>query len=166
MNEEKTRKVLKGARAKILNGHIVLEAKSILKNATAILWICRAIADQFANSYPEVIVTPWDGGIINPGNVASRFSEKNGGKDIFPVYANQAEKGGFFIENIYTKYVAGKEALVIKDILFPNDNTASIIRAVQDAGGKIFGVGVICNWGHPCPERLGVKVEALIHGNI
>ncbi|HEX5430053.1 MAG TPA: phosphoribosyltransferase family protein [Patescibacteria group bacterium] len=108
----------------------------------------------------EVVVGPAYGAMIAAHLVASCL---NGFGSCYPVAAVFAVKSGagFEIRPSMRKYVSGKWALVIEDVLTTGGSVKRTIEATIRAGASIIGVGAICNRGSIQPEDLGLPQGAL-----
>ena len=60
-----------------------------------------------------------------------------------------ADKDGdnFVIKRGYDKLIAGKNILVVEDVLTTGGSVRKVIEAVRALGGNVIGLGVLCNRG-------------------
>ncbi len=83
---------------------------------------------------------------------------------LYPGYA-WADKDGddFVFERAgFIEQLAGKQVLVVEDLLNTGDTTKKIIALVRQHGGEVIGVSVVCNRGNETAESLGVpRLEEL-----
>lgn len=128
--------------------------------------MCRAIAEQFADDKVEVVIAPAIGGVILSQWTAHHLSEITG-REVFGVYAEKAESGdAFIIKRGYDKIVAGKNVLVVEDVLTTGGSAKKVVEATRSLGGNIVGLGVLCNRGGITPEDVAAnppKLFALVN---
>ncbi|MDK2949263.1 MAG: orotate phosphoribosyltransferase [Patescibacteria group bacterium] len=126
--------------------------------------LCRAIAEQFVDDKVEVVIAPAIGGVILSQWVAYHLSEITG-HEVLGVYAEKAEEDTFVIKRGYDKIVAGKNVLVIEDVLTTGGSVKKVIEATRALGGNIVGLGVLCNRGGITLEDVAnpLKLFALVN---
>lgn len=115
--------------------------------------LCRAIAEQFADDGVDVVIAPAIGGVILSQWTAHHLLEITG-REVFGVYAEKTEDGGFVIKRGYDKLVAGKNVLVVEDVLTTGGSAKKVVEAVRTLGGNIIGLGVLCNRGGITPSDV------------
>ena len=97
--------------------------------------LCRMIADHFRDKKVQVVAGPTTGGVILAYEVArqldarSIFAEREGKTD-------RAFKRGFRIE-------PGERVLIVDDVVTTGGSIRQVINAVNKAGGKIVGIGIL-----------------------
>ena len=127
--------------------------------------LCRAIAEQFADDGVEVVIAPAIGGVILSQWTAHHFSEITG-REVLGVYAEKVESGdAFVIKRGYDKLVAGKDVLVVEDVLTTGGSAKKVVEATRALGGNIVGLGVLCNRGGITPQDVAdpPKLFALVN---
>jgi orotate phosphoribosyltransferase len=98
-----------------------------------------------AKTYPiDVIVAPALGGIILSQWTAYYLS-KQLGKEILGVYTEKDAESNQIFKRGYDKLVAGKNILILEDIVNTGGSVVKVINTVKNAGGKISCVGVMVN---------------------
>lgn len=115
--------------------------------------LCCEIAEQFVDDGVNVVIAPAIGGVILSQWVAyhitnywTRVGVKN--KEALGVYAEKTADGeSFVIKRGYDKIVAGKNVLVVEDVLTTAGSVKKVIEAVRALGGNVVGLGVLCNRG-------------------
>lgn len=115
--------------------------------------LCQAIAEQFVDDEVDVVIAPAIGGVILSQWVAYHLTDywlrvcvKT--KEALGVYAEKAADGkSFVIKRGYDKIVAGKNVLVVEDVLTTAGSAKKVIEAVRALGGNVVGLGVLCNRG-------------------
>jgi orotate phosphoribosyltransferase len=157
MNEQEVLQILGKVSAVITDSHIVytsgkhgttyINKDAVYPHTKETSDLCKAIAEQFAEDGVEVVIAPAIGGVILSQWTAYHLSEITG-REVFGVYAEKAESGdAFVIKRGYDKIVAGKNVLVVEDVLTTGGSAKEVIEATRSLGGKIVGLGVFCNRG-------------------
>jgi orotate phosphoribosyltransferase len=106
--------------------------------------LCRAMAERFKDDNIEVVIGPAVGAVILSTWTAHHLSEMNG-REVYGVYADKDEKGGFVIRRGYDKIIAGKRVLVVEDLTTTGGSVKKVIEAARAAGAIVAGVIVIAN---------------------
>ena len=69
----------------------------------------------------------------------------------------------FFFSRGYDKCIAGKNILVVEDVLTTGGSARQVIELVRQHGGNIIGLSALCNRGNVQPEDVGnVTIRTLI----
>lgn len=131
-----------------------LDKTAIYPDGKMISAICSEMADEVGKAFPEwahkrveAVVGPAMGGIILAHEAAKRLS-KIYGKKVYSVFTEKDDKGNQALQRqAFRKRVAGSLVLVVDDILTTGGSVNGVIRAVQEAGGHVIAVAVICNRG-------------------
>jgi orotate phosphoribosyltransferase len=128
--------------------------------------IAKAIAERFRNFGVEVVVGPAIGGIILSQWVAYHLS-KMLNQEVLSIYAEKTENNeSFIIRRGYDKFISGKKILIVEDALTTGVSVKKVVEVVRGLGGKVIGVGVICNRNGLSKNILNVpKLFALIEWN-
>ncbi|MBI4089071.1 phosphoribosyltransferase [Candidatus Kaiserbacteria bacterium] len=119
--------------------------------------LCREMAKWFANDDVQVVIAPAIGGVILSQWTAFHLSELTS-REVLGVYADRAKVDGenvFAIKRGYDKLIEGKKVLVVEDLLTTGGSVYKVVVAVRAAGGKILGVGILCNRGGVTSAALG-----------
>ncbi len=165
--EEITSRILEEAHA-VLSGHFVytsgdhgsayINKDMIYVSPERIELLCYFLALHFSQ-YEDIdtVVGPATGGIIISQYVTKHLSLILG-KPVAAVYAEKAPEGGFVIKRGYDVFVAGKNILLVEDILNSGGSAEKLARCVEGIGGSIVGLGALCNRGGVTKELLGVPV--------
>jgi orotate phosphoribosyltransferase len=176
MNEQEVLQVLGKVGAFIANSHIVytsgkhgkayVNKDAVYPHTKEASNLCRAIAEQFANDSVEVVIAPAIGGVILSQWTAYHLSEITG-REVLGVYAEKAESGDTFIikRGGYDKIVAGKNVLVVEDVLTTGGSAKKVVETTRALGGNIVGLGVLCNRGGITPGDVAnpPKLFALVN---
>ncbi len=159
----------------IMSGHFIytggnhgsgyINKDAIYPHTRATSQFCQAIAEEFAIDEVEVVIAPAIGGVILSQWVAYHLSVMTN-REVLGVYAEKSEDGkSFLIKRGYDKFIAGKNVLVAEDILTTGGSVKKVIEAVRAIGGKVVGVGALCNRGGVAlkdisnPPKLFVLVD-------
>lgn len=119
--------------------------------------LCNAIASRFSRDAPEVVIAPAVGGVILSQWVAFHLS-KMLNREVLGVYAEKTENGeSFVIKRGYDKLVQGRRVLVVEDVVTTGGSVKKVVVATRAIGGKVIGVGVLCNRGAILAESIGVS---------
>lgn len=152
--------------------------------------LCRMIAKEFADRDVQVVVAPAIGGVILSQWVAYHLSEITGCK-VLGVYAEKLEKIGspfwyisfglrliwkwmpqlgrppleyFIVKRGYDKFLAGKNVLVVEDVLTTGGTAKKVIEATREIGGYVVGLGALCNRGGITQQDIDVpELFALVN---
>ncbi|MDP2648170.1 MAG: phosphoribosyltransferase family protein [Candidatus Yanofskybacteria bacterium] len=156
--------------------------------------LCRTIAERFADDKVEVVIAPAIGGVILSQWTAYHLSEMNG-HEVLGVYAEREETsvskigvGGetpmfgssvyycagdeiiikrlkFALKRGYDKLIAGKNVLVVEDVLTTGGSAKKVVEATRANGGNVVGLGVICNRGGIMPQDVAdvPRLTALVN---
>ena len=175
MNEQEVLQVLGRVGAVIADSHIVytsgkhgtayVNKDAVYPHTAETSRLCHAIAERFADDNVQVVIAPAIGGVILSQWTAHHLSEMNG-HEVFGVYAEKSEGGdAFVIKRDYDKLIAGKNVLVVEDVLTTGGSAKKVIEATRAVGGKVIGLGVLCNRGGITPQDVAdvSKLIALVN---
>ncbi len=173
--EQMILQVLNKVGAVITNSHIVYTSGkhgSAYVNKDAVYphtgdteQLCCCLAVEFLHDNVEVVIAPAIGGVILSQWTAHLLT-KMSGREVLGVYAEKAESGdSFVIKRGYDKLVAGKNVLVVEDVLTTGGSAKKVIEAVRAIGGNVVGLGVLCNRGGITPQDVAdpPKLVALVN---
>lgn len=99
----------------------------------------------------EVVVGPAYGGIILSYLVADYIVERLP----LSLFTEKDEKGKQILKRGYKNLVTGKRVLVVDDILTTGGSIKQVINEVENAGGLVVAVAVICNRGKITSKDIG-----------
>lgn len=163
MKEQDVLKLLGIVGAVIKNSHIVytsgkhgtayVNKDAVYPHTKETSDLCRAIAEQFSDDGVDVVIAPAIGGVILSQWTAHHLSEIVG-REVLGVYAEKTENDTFVIKRGYDKIVAGKNVLVVEDVLTTGGSVKKVIEAVRILGGNVIGLGVLCNRGGITPSDV------------
>ena len=175
MNEQEVLQVLGKVGAVITGSHIVytsgkhgtayVNKDAVYPHTAETSRLCQAIAERFADDKVEVVIAPAIGGVILSQWTAHHLSEMNG-HEVFGVYAEKSEGGdAFVIKRGYDKFIAGKNVLVVEDVLTTGGSAKKVVEATRAIGGNVIGLGVLCNRGGITPQDVAdvPKLTSLVN---
>jgi len=190
MNQQEVLRVLSKVGAVITSSHIVytsgkhgtayVNKDALYPHTDETSRLCYAIAERFEDDYIEVVIAPAIGGVILSQWTAHHLTEIKGHKlygssirlsvanrssyEVLGVYAEKTEIDTFIIKRGYDKIVAGKNVLVVEDVLTTGGSAKKVIEATRVLGGNVVGLGVLCNRGGITPQDVAnvPKLIALV----
>jgi len=165
MNTQNVLRILNKTGAIIIDSHIVytsgkhgnayINKDAIYPHTKETSNLCLAIAEEFVNNKVEAVIAPAIGGVILSQWVAHYLSLING-SEVLGVYAEKTEDGNaFVIKRGYDKIIAGKNVLVVEDVLTTGGSVKKVIEAVRSLNANIVGLGAICNRGGVTAKDIG-----------
>lgn len=150
----------------LLRGHFLLtsgrhsdvyyEKFTLLKNPAICTRICAAMADQFRDSHPSVVVGPTTGGVIIAYEVARYLG-------IEAIYAEAGDHGRVFKRGFSLE--PGQRVLLVDDVLTTGRSVEELIALVKSYGASIIGIGLFLDRSggsitFPYPTRALATVSA------
>jgi orotate phosphoribosyltransferase len=167
ISEQEVKRLLASVDAVVTNSHFVLTAgghssayinkDAISTDTTVISELCRALAEYFAHSDVDVVVSPAIGAIPFSQWTTHhlRYLQQ---RKVLAVYADktgEGENAGFIIKRSYEKLIPGKRVAVIEDLTTTGLTTRQTVAAVRALGGFVVGVGAIANRGSVTLANVG-----------
>ncbi|MAF43378.1 MAG: phosphoribosyltransferase [Parcubacteria group bacterium] len=157
MNEKEALEIFSKVNAIITENHIVytsgkhgpayINKDAVYPHTKETSKLCLSIAEHFFGYDVEVVIAPAIGGVILSQWIAHHLSEMIG-YEVLGVYAEKTEDGNaFIIKRGYDKLIAGKNVLVVEDVLTTGGSAKKVIEAVRALKGNVIGLGVLCNRG-------------------
>lgn len=171
--EEQVKQILERTGAVITESHIVytsgrhgtdyVNKDAVYPHTKETSTLCGMLAKDFKDQDIEVVAAPAVGGVILSQWTASHLTELTG-REVLGVYAEKQEDGSFAFGRGYADLISGKRVLLVEDVLTTGSSAKKTIDAVKNLGGKVVGLGVICNRGGVKPEDVsGVEINALVN---
>jgi len=147
------------------NGHFVGTSGKHLDTyitKDALLPHTKKMAEKAKNYGAEVVVGPALGGIVFSQWTAHHLTQVLG-KEILSFYTEKTPDGGQMFTRGYDAKVKGRKVLVVEDTVTTAGSAMKVVRAVQEAGGKVVHVLVITNRDpeHVNSESLGIPFDSL-----
>jgi orotate phosphoribosyltransferase len=158
MFEQVVLRLLKEVGAVITDSHIVytsgkhgtayVNKDAIYPHTKETSMLCRAIAERFVHKNVQVVIAPAIGGVILSQWTAYHLTKLSTGGEVLGVYAEKSDDGNsFIIKRGYDKLITGKNVLVVEDVLTTGGSAKKVVEATRAIGGKVVGLGVLCNRG-------------------
>ena len=114
----------------------------------------------------DVVVGPVLGGIVLSQWVAHHLNTKRSSGETLAIYAEKEGDGPdkrFVFHRGYDRYIAGKNILVVEDVLTTGGSARQVIELVREHGGNVVGLSALCNRGNVQLQDVGnVPISALI----
>jgi orotate phosphoribosyltransferase len=124
--------------------------------------LCELLAEPFREEGIEVVAAPAVGGIVLAALTALSLDGPDPG--VTAVWADKDGDGFAFERAGFADRLGGKAVLVVEDLLTTGGSVSKVCRLVEQAGGLVRGVSVVCNRGGVTAEQLGVpRLESLTH---
>jgi orotate phosphoribosyltransferase len=102
----------------------------------------------------DTVVAPATGGIVLTVQAGLAFARQN--EKVASIWADKRD-GGFVFERAgFLQHVTGKRVLVVEDLLNTGGSVEKTCLLVEQHGGKLVGVSVVCNRGSSTTETLKV----------
>jgi orotate phosphoribosyltransferase len=128
--------------------------------------LCKMMVEPYNPEQVDVVVGPVLGGIVLSQWAAHHLNQRRVNGETLAVYAEKASDGldkQFFFGRGYAQYIAGKNILVVEDVLTTGGSARQVIEVVRALGGNIVALSVLCNRGNVRPSDVGgVAISALV----
>jgi orotate phosphoribosyltransferase len=119
--------------------------------------LCVLLAEPFRGEGIGVVAAPAVGGIVLAALTALAL-----GPEAAAVWADKDGDGFAFERAGFADRLSGSAVLVVEDMLTTGGSVAKVCRLVEEAGGVVRGVSVVCNRGGVTAAELGVpRLESL-----
>ncbi len=155
---------MKKAGALVTDSHIVytsgrhgkayVNKDAVYPHADLTSEITLEMVKPFLSKNVEVALAPALGGIIL-SQWAAHHLTKALGREVLGVYAEK-EGEGFLLRRGYDKLVAGRNTLVLEDVLTTGGSVKKAVETAKAAGANVVGVAALCNRGGVTAQFLGV----------
>ncbi len=174
MEQEQILRVLRGVGAVITGSHVVytsgmhgsayINKDAVYPYTHIISRLCEEIAQRHLYDNVDVVVAPAVGGVILSTWTAHHLSVRSK-REIFGVYAEKVPgTSRFALNRGYDKIVAGKNVLVVEDVLTTGGSAKAAVEAARACYGTVVAVAALCNRGGVTSEDLGMvpRLTALV----
>jgi orotate phosphoribosyltransferase len=102
----------------------------------------------------DTVVAPATGGIVL--TVQAGLAFLRAGETVASVWSDKSN-GGFVFERAgFTRHITNKRVLVVEDLLNTGGSVEKTCRLVEQHGGRLVGVSVVCNRGNSTAASLQV----------
>ena len=128
--------------------------------------LCERMIEPFEAEHIDVVVGPVLGGIVLSQWAAHHLNQRRTNGETLAVYAEKAADGRdkqFFFGRGYNQYIAGRNILVVEDVLTTGGSARQVIELVRELGGNVVALSALCNRGNVRPSDVGdVPISALV----
>lgn len=166
MNENEILQIFRTNSA-LLEGHFILssglhsdryiQCALVLQHPDVAQKLCAELAAKLRQVGATVVVAPALGGVI----VAHEVARALGVRALF----TERQDGAMSLRRGFS-FVPGEPTLVVEDVITTGGSTRETMRCVQQAGGKVVGVGALidrsggtADLGVPKATLLSLKVQ-------
>ncbi len=166
MEEDQVLRILGGVGAVIVGSHIVyasgkhgtayINKDALYPHTKKISFVCRVIAYEFSG-YDKIdaVIAPAVGGVILSQWIAYHLTAFTG-REVLALYAEKStNEDAFVIRRGYDRIIAGKNVLVVEDVMTTGASVRKVVEAVRACGGNVIGVGALCNRGGVTAQDVG-----------
>ncbi|MBI2484065.1 phosphoribosyltransferase [Candidatus Uhrbacteria bacterium] len=173
MTTEEIKATLESVKALITDSHIVytsgmhgsayINKDALYPHTEKISALCAEIAHRFAKEAPDAVIAPALGGIILSQWTAHHLTYMLE-RQVYGVYAEKVEDGGFVIKRGYDKLIQGKKVLVVEDVVTTGGSVKKVIEQIRKIGADVIGVCVLANRGAVTADDIGgvPRLDALL----
>jgi orotate phosphoribosyltransferase len=161
------------------HGSVYVNKDALYVHPEVISVLCQRMAEAYDADSVDVVVAPVLGGIVLSQWVAHALNQRRGGEGnhkglplqrlpretlaVFVEKSSGSTDKRFLFTRGYDRYIAGKNILIVEDVLATGGSVRRVIELVRQHGGHIVGVSVLCNRGNVQPHNIGdVQINALI----
>lgn len=127
--------------------------------------LCQRMAQPYDADTIDVVVGPVLGGIVLSQWTTHALNVRRTAGETLAVYAEKAAGSdqNFTFTRGYDKHIAGKNILIVEDILTTGGSVRRVIELVRKHGGNVIGVSALCNRGNVQACDVGnVPIATLI----
>lgn len=160
MNEQEVLQLLGKLGAIITDSHIVytsgkhgsayINKDALFPRVRDTSDLCRVIAQHFVSQlgYDKIdtVIGPTVGGALLAQRVAF-FVSCISGREVMAVYADKNRDVVISVRPSFVPWIREKRVLVVDDVLTTGGSAALVVEGVRAFGGKVIGLGAICNRG-------------------
>jgi orotate phosphoribosyltransferase len=148
------------------HGSAYVNKDAVYPHTKEISGLCRDLAARFKGRGVEIAAGPTVGGVILAQWTAHFLSELDG-RDVLAVFAEEETTPGGerrrFFKRGYDKLIAGKNVLVVEDILTTGGSAKKVVEAVKALGGRPVACGALVNRGDIKEADIGAPLTALVN---
>jgi orotate phosphoribosyltransferase len=145
---------------------VYINKDALYPHTRVIAALCREMARPHDADRIDVVVGPVLGGIVLSQWVAHYLSARRSAGEALAVYAEKEGDGAdkkFVFQRGYQRYIAGKNVLVVEDVLTTGGSARQVIELVRAHGGTVVGLSALCNRGGVRRQDVAdVPVHALV----
>lgn len=156
------------------HGSGMLDEDALYPDPVEISLLCEGIAERFRYDGVNTVISLSVGGNAILSHEVARHLCEMCERRVFSIYANDEKTpsglGSIFshkhneelsIKINHRIYITGKKVLVVGDFLTTGKHAKKLIEVVQNLGGTVVGIGVLCNCADVLPRNIA-KVPKLV----
>lgn len=144
-----------GTSGKHLSGYCNIDP--LLPHASTVKQMVEQLIDNFKDEKIDTVVSPATGAIPLCQWGAYLLEERTG-QPVLGVWADKIKPEGFAFERDgFLKAVNGKRIIILEDMINQMHSIRKVVAVVNEAGGKIVGVGSIAANRGVSAEAIGVS---------
>ena len=145
---------------------VYINKDALYLHTGAISRLCELMVRSYDADQIDVVVGPVLGGIVLSQGTAHHLNQRRTTGETLAVYAEKGNDGTdkkFFFSRGYDKYIAGKNILVVEDVLTTGGSVRQVIELVRQHGGNVVGLSALCNRGNVQHADVGdVPLQSVI----
>ena len=145
---------------------VYVNKDAVYVHSKTIAALCELMARPYEAEQIDVVVGPVLGGIVLSQWVAHALNERRASGETLAVYAekeNDRPDKLFAFHRGYDRYIAGKNILVVEDVLTTGGSVRKVIELVRQHGGNVVGLSALCNRGGVQAHDVGdVPIASLL----
>jgi len=138
------------------HGDTYIEKFRLLEKPRVTEALCRRIAEHFRPLGPQIVVGPTTGGILLAHETAKHL-----GEGINAYFAERSDGGGRYLGRGFA-VEAGQRVLVVDDVLTTGGSVRDTLDAVDAAGGRPIGVGLVVDRTNGATDFGGLNLFACL----
>ncbi|HTI13876.1 MAG TPA: phosphoribosyltransferase family protein [Dictyobacter sp.] len=168
MNDPEIMKMFADAQAIITDNHFVYTSgrhSSAYVNKDAVYMhteTVRQLGERMARPFNadeiDVVVGPVIGGVVLSQWVSHFLNQRRISGETMAVFAEKGSDGvdkQFTFNRGYDQVIAGKNVLVVEDVLTTGGSARQVIEVVRQYGGHVVALSALCNRGNVQPADIG-----------
>lgn len=145
---------------------VYINKDALYLHTGTIATLCKRMIEPFKPEQIDVVVGPVLGGIVLSQWAAHHLNQRRTNGETLAVYAEKASDGRdkqFYFGRGYSRYIAGKNILIVEDVLTTGGSARQVIELVRGLGGNVVALSALCNRGNVSSSDVGeVMVSALV----
>lgn len=145
---------------------VYVNKDAVYVHTKTIATLCELMARPYDAQQIDVVVGPVLGGIVLSQWVAHALNARRSSGETLAVYAekeNDSPDKLFAFHRGYDRYIAGKNILVVEDVLTTGGSVRKVIELVREHGGNVVGLSALCNRGGVQAHDVGnVPIASLL----
>jgi len=173
MDEGEAKEILKDTGTIMTDGHFVLNSGKhtsvyidkfkVLSSPLKTYKLCKGVAKGIKDKgiKIEVVAGPTVGGASIAGWISYHlnmlsFYEDNFEEEILTAFAEKKPDGTRFFRQAHRELIPGKKVLVVDDTSSTGDTVKEVVKAVENLGGEVVALAILCNRGGITAKNLKV----------